>query len=210
MRTVFQGNASSSDIWNIGFWWQKPAPSDGTIDYNALAADVLAKFKSDFWSATTSPWTTNLSSDCTLTTAKVYGYDGGLLTGEGVATSSPVGGTQTITSPRFTACVATLQTASFGRSHRGRVYLPYTNGCNTTGQLSLVQAYADNLKAFLVRNTFAGLPAAPIIESLVVSRTHGTVDPITKVRMDSLPDTQRGRISKAVPANTYTSVVRTG
>lgn len=209
LRFVFGGSVDGSNIWNVGVWWTKPTPADGAIDYNALAADVLSKFNSDFWASTTSPWKANCSTGTTLQTCKVYGYDAGLLTGEGSATQTAVAGTSNSCSPGYTAAVATLQTASFGRSHRGRIYLPHTTAVNNLQQLGVVQAHADNLKTFLVRNTFAGLPSAPILESQIVSRTHGTSDNITKVRIDTKPDTQRGRIGKLIPTGTFTSVVRT-
>jgi hypothetical protein len=207
LKFVLQGAVDTQNIWNIGFWWSKQLPTDGTIDYNALAADVLSKFKTQFWSAATSPWTGACATATTLNTCKTYGYDSGVLTGEGTASITAVAGTASQTSPGYTAACVTLQTANFGRSHRGRVYLPYTSGTPTNLQLSLSQAYVDNLRNFLQNTTWAGTNGSVILEPLVVSRTHGTTDQIKKIRMDSKPDTQRGRISKLVPAQTLTSVV---
>jgi hypothetical protein len=109
--------------------------------------------------------------------------------------------------PAYCAQVFTLRTAGFGRSKRGRLYLPRTgsNNSGTTLQYTNIQAHVDNMAAFLSAKTYNGSNIT--VGPTVMSQTTGTANLITKVTMDSKPDTQRGRISRSAATSTLNHTV---
>lgn len=111
--------------------------------------------------------------------------------------------------PDQLAMVASLRTSRPGRSYRGRAYLPM---CNTAqlaggGQVgdTFVTAYATAVRGLLA-DLSAGESSSstPGMIPVVVSRTLTHMEPITAVRMDSRPDTQRSRAAGETIIHTST------
>jgi hypothetical protein len=207
-KFVLSGSVSSSDVWNTGIWMgMAGAPTQADLD--GLSIGCLNTFKSQFWSAAASPWAAQCSTGTKISDVKTYLYNNGLLVMESAVTQTAVAGSAAGQSPAYCATVFSLKTASFGRTARGRMYLPHTGGIYNSGSLSLpvVQAHCDNFRNWIalagsggwdsIGGTFALLPE-------VVSRVGaGTWRLITQVRLDDVPDTQRGRISNEKPGSVF-------
>lgn len=200
------GAIGGVDSWSIGIWADLPdgVPSQGNLD--SLTSDLLGDFKNDVWDPASTGFKAQNSNGVDLSKAKSYVYSAGNLVMQSAASITAVPGTASTARPAYTALAFTLHTASFGRSSRGRVYLPATGvGTNTaTLQFTLSQACADQMASWL--NTWNGNPyfaAHPV----VLSQKHGTTAHITSVSVNTLPDTQRGRMSKATPTSTFSHTV---
>jgi len=85
------------------------------------------------------------------------------------------------------------------------MYLPYTAGSLASGQLIPAQAYADHLATVIASESTPA--AAYTTDTVVVSLTRGVATPITSLKIDSKPDTQRGRQGKLTPATSYVAAV---
>lgn len=189
-RAVLIGSLPGGEVWNCSLWYNN---LNGYTDENAVAEGVRSTFVSLFWSQSTNPWASRVSNACTFDRVQTFHYDGPNLIAEGASTGASTPGTGgTAPSPNYSAAVFTLLTGEFGRSKRGRIYLPYTTSVsNTNGQLVVVLGHAQNLATFLRQSTFTGA-TGPVVPS-VFSRHLNILTPISGVRLDTKPDTQRGR-----------------
>lgn len=212
-RWVLGGAVSNADDWSAGFWAIGDEPGPDDADFSTLTAGVLGSFQDKVWNATTTGLLTLNAPSTKLAQCNGYAYHNGVLTLEAVATQSPVAGTRTTAHPAYVAAVCTLRTAAFGRSARGRMYLPATGQVidQTTLQSQSAQATATQMGEFLtdVRAAFGlGLTYTGATSPCVVSRVGaGAARPVTEVAVDSIPDTQRGRQSKAVATTVGTAPV---
>lgn len=120
--------------------------------------------------------------------------------------AAPIPGTAAAHLPVYIARVVTLQTARSGRSYRGRMYMPYNGTTFAAGavlwpsdaaNLALVAAYLNNC-ASAALDLSGSLTAGPVI----YSQTTGDHEPVTRVRWDNKPDTQRGR-EKSIAATVF-------
>lgn len=131
-----------------------------------------------------------------------YGYDqSGNLVDQGVHSLNEAGSTATRGFPQV-AMVATLRTNSYGRSFRGRIYIPFTVG-SSDGRLPTtnVNAVGDGLGTYL--STFLVDGRIPIVNSR--TRDLGTV--IVSVTVDNVADTQRRRRDQVSATVTRTAPV---
>lgn len=209
IKFVISGPISSSDTWSVGLWCEQSNPM-AQADLDGFAAGCLTSFKSKFWSAASQPWSRQVSTVCSVTTCKAYLYSGGVLALQSQATQAAVAGTGTSPHPAYTAAVFSLLTASFGRRRRGRLYLPFTGGTVSpaSDDMTVLAQDVTNMRSWLedgltgAWNASFGGGVTPAVVSQVGP---GSTAHITHLRLDSKPDTQRGRQSKTVPGNTFTS-----
>jgi hypothetical protein len=194
IRYNFGGVLPGNEKWRSSVWYRCPGgvPSSANLvlALSALNAALISNFVNPASSPIRTQW---WGTGTNLSVSGVDVYNGGALVDQipetGLSTQT---GTQTTGSPNGTSCVITLLTAGFGRSSRGRVYIPYTSSIGVTlGVLPNVsQANLDNFKNFL--DFIGGAPPFSMVP-VVVSRATTTTHDITKVRADSHPDSQRGR-----------------
>nr|CRY97262.1 hypothetical protein [uncultured prokaryote] len=204
------GGAMPSDDWRVTLHCSSAENLPITPDqpWDTFAAAVLTAFKTDVWSAGTLPLSAANGSGVSLSTCKVSAYNsGGVLAAQGNASISAVTGSSTTGAAGYQAIVATLLTGTFGSSYRGRMYLPWTGAVSTsTLQLTSSQTpnIAANVAAFLkaVNDTDAPTDSGDEFQPGVLSLKHGVITSYSTVRVDSVPDTQRGRQKSAVPVST--------
>lgn len=97
----------------------------------------------------------------------------------------------------------TLQTATGGRSGRGRVYWPALGATVTdTGTSNVPTSTADSWRDMFAAFE-AAWPGTPAIVLAVWSPTQGVVRPLTSIRIGNVLDTQRRRTDKLLES--YTS-----
>lgn len=203
------GGAVPFDTWSIGFWYhvtgQSTVPTPSQMDGAANAA--LAGFNTIVWSDPTSPLKAKVNAATNLSTCKVYYYRDGVLVAGGSNTITAVPGTGASGAPSYIARCVTVLTQTPGKSHRGRFYLPW-NGEVLTGNTEnwpSAQGILDRL-AFR-QNSSTGTQSTGFFfggseqaDYGVMSQTHALFTSATSYRMNSKPDTQRGRQDKA-PTN---------
>lgn len=205
IKAVLGGPIAAQDDWSIGFW--ATAAAD-TGDFNAAAQSIFESFNTKFWSASSSPWKSFVAAATKLSTCTLYGYSGGVLDGQGqYAIGAPVAGSGTAIHPAYVAQVFTLRTAQFGRSFRGRVYLPATgmDVASTSLQSMVSQTQCTNLALFL-RDALEGGWGDTYVPS-VVSQTKGVSTSIQAVVVDTIFDTQHGRVGQETAAGTFSAAV---
>jgi len=209
LKVVISGQINDVDRWSINPWFLVNAGSIPTTDtLAAVAADFATDFGSNFWGAATSPYKAVNAAATTFDHVKVYQYDDGVLTNEADVAVTSVPGTSGNAQPAYCAQVFSLRTAAFGRTARGRLYLPRTGVSNsgTTLQYTNTQAHVDHMAAFLA-SKFRGPSGNTSTAPRVVSIKAGIARNVTLVVMDSKPDTQRGRESKQAPTSTMVHTV---
>lgn len=125
-----------------------------------------------------------------------------------------VTGSQAVSgSPDYTAMVVTLQTASVGRTARGRVYVP----CNVPvppadGQFpqATLDNYSTGLRTLInslnaYTNAAAGINALTVVVSSSSSKTVAPANnAVIALRADSRPDMQERRVNKQNPIRVAT------
>lgn len=117
------------------------------------------------------------------------------LDGTSVSTvvSHPVSGTGTgsNTLPSEVSEVVTFRTATRGRSHRGRNYLPCWNAGSMTTSGTIAGSYVTLALAQYAGalSAITALPGELVVASYLLS----TATPVTAITMDSRFDVQRGR-----------------
>lgn len=194
VKVVHGGAVAGGESWSFGIWYEitglisLPSPSV----MNTLIGHISTSFQT-FW--TTLKARNQPGVDARSVSA--YFYRNGQLALQSNAGFAAVAGTASALQPVFVSRVVTLLTARAGRSYRGRCYLPYT-GTNLSGSTNLWNSDSTTLTAMqtLINQTtsnvlgdLAGTTAGPVI----YSNTTGSHEPVTSIRMDNKPDTQRGR-----------------
>lgn len=124
------------------------------------------------------------------------------------ALGDPLEGTSSFRLPFEVAWVTSLRTDEAGRSARGRAYFPATGvALNGTGVIVTPTAtqFADSMGS-LMADVTAG-HSDPTAEIQVYSRTLDRMLPVSRLLVDSTPDTQRRRGNKLrspyVTSSTY-------
>jgi hypothetical protein len=129
-----------------------------------------------------------------------FGYNvAGALVAQAFAPVHTVGTGSSNSFPQV-ALVASLRTASFGRSYRGRIYLPIDGvlpGADGQVTSATCTAAANAVAAFLTATSAGGPPTAS-----VGSFTKSLMTPINSVIVDSVADTQRRRRDQFVSLHT--------
>jgi hypothetical protein len=206
-RFTFGGPVSPTDNWLVGVYCTGSDGNQTDATLNTWANTAFNSFNAKFWTAAASPWKVNCLAVTSLFQCRVFQYLSGTLTGEGISTAATVVGTGATAKPAYTAACFSLRTDAFGRSARGRSYFPATAVPLLAGtlQMSLAQQNVDNYAAFLnefLNSTVTGSAMIPC----VVSQTQAIARPITSVKLDTIPDTQRGR-NKMVATNVFSHTV---
>src|SRR6185369_2452215 len=204
------GGVVHDDTWTVGVWWGITSGTISQANLDLFTQGILDLFNSVWWNPGTNSWKSMCSGGTGLSRCDSFLYTDGTLTLESNKTQTTVAGTGTAWQPAYVALVATLRTGGFGRRRRGRLYLPLT-GSNLKstvpglGQSQVSQAQVNNLASCLSAASVIGTDWA--FTSEVMSEVGSMANPITSIRVDSLPDTQRGRQSKAIASQTLTAVV---
>lgn len=208
VHVVFGGVTAGGESWSVGHWQQvtgltalpTPAQLNTLAGHIATAAGTL--------------WTTlkaKNSSAMDFRTVTVSFYRAGVLQLSSLAASSPVAGTVSAGNAAFLARCVSMLTNQTGRSYRGRSYLPYTGVATTTGTTvwgsdsALLSAYKTFLLA-CTSNILADL-AATTAGPVILSEATASATPVTGLRMDNRPDSQRGRIFKVLPTIIDTATI---
>ncbi len=207
---IYSGKISTNDRWNTGIWFDGIDSAWTQSGVDTLCANALADFNTTFWSNATSPWKTQTNGACTLEQCNVSLYSGGgVLILQSQATITPVVGNSSLILPDFVALCVSVITEKFGRSYRGRMFLPATgSGVSSTNSSSstLVQAHVDHLAAHM-NNLGSGVGGARLATPVVYSRHLDVITPITRLTIDNKFDTQRGRKSRDVASLKVTHTV---
>lgn len=200
IKAIVSGHSLKSEIFAFG--WQMDGANIATQnDLEALATDIIGLMENT---------TTNAFLLNTMTTAEgidaldLYQYTGGAKASSQAhaAFTGMAGKKTTVSFPLQVACCVTLLTGKPGRSRKGRLYLPGSGIGFNGGEFANadVDAIAAGFNQ-LFQDLLDRVPSAPVV---VASATTGENTPVTQVRVDSKPDTQRRRSMKA--AANYTKV----
>lgn len=204
-KIILEGHIGSGEIFATGFW----AQSGTTIDAVTLAGNVISAL-----GATGTGGTTTLAKlKNLLATAdgwdrvRVYNY----LSGSLVAASSAIGtisggtGAQSRSGAYQDALVVTLQTGQAGRSHRGRMYLPFAGGAGSNGEA--ITSQVDGA-CNAVGDLMSQLHITYGVQAVVYSQTLDQANVVTALKCDSKIDTQRRRAGKqqASYSKSYTAL----
>lgn len=208
VHVVMGGVTSGGESWSVGSWQAVtgltalPTPAQ----LSTLAGHILTAANT-FW--------TTLKASCSnaidFRQVTVSFYRAGTLQLSALAVQTPVVGSVAAGMPAFVSRCISLLTNQTGKSYRGRTYIPY-NGVATTSGTTLWASDATTLAAFktyllaITSNILAdlsGTTAGPV----VISEARAVSTPITSLRMDNRPDTQRGRIFKVLPTVINTATI---
>jgi len=214
LRFVVGGPVSSQDSWSIGvnMAYDGTSGTQTGAQMNAAAAVVAGHWTGTIWK-TTPGLLTQIAPATKFTTVSSYQYNtAGALIAQGQTTVTAVPGTASgQPTPAYCACVTTLQTAGFGRSFRGRWYLPLTGMTldaaalqlnTTTAIATAVKGFIDSLNGDAWSGNDFGLPTV-----VVHSAKLNQLNRVFSIKVDSIPDTQRGRINKDSPLQTATATM---
>lgn len=200
-RVVISGTlGEGSEIWSCGVNF---APDSGPTvqsptDLGQWAAAIVAGPVTNLPAALGN----GLSSSGEITEVSTYFYAdiGTPAISVGTAGASKAGsGTGAL--PLSTACVATLLTALSGRRYRGRLYWPAIGWqVDPDGSFdgTIWTPFAEDVAEFL-EGVATAAPGATDLRPVVVSVAGGFVTPVTSIRADDLPDTQRRRDESLTP-----------
>ena len=209
-RFVIGGPVNSQDVWAVTVAATKAAPPASQAEFDDTTLGVLTSFNSQFWSAASDPYKNLCAPMTKLATVRGYFYTAGALAFTSAQSISPVAGIATTTQSPITACVFTLRTTQAGRRGRGRIYLPLTGPGQTDGQLPVTTFHATRLATFLKAGPLGawgtGSPS-PAYPPCVVSETAGQAYTITSVKVDTIPDTQRGRRNRMTALGVFSATV---
>lgn len=201
IKAIVSGHSLKGEIFAFG--WQMDGTSITTqAALEALATDIVGLLENT---------TTNAFLLNTMTTAEgldaldLYQYSGGAkATSQAHAILTGMAGKKaTVSFPLQVACCVTLLTGKPGRSKKGRLYLPGSGMGFNAGEFASgdVDAIAAGFNT-LFQDLHDRVPSTPVV---VASSVLGTNTPVTQVRVDSKPDTQRRRSMKATAGYTKTS-----
>lgn len=209
IKVVPSGSIIGSQRWSTGLWFQvattgTPAPADLVASLALIAPifDTWATAMKVFWLAPT-----------TYDRVSAYYYAPGAVKSTLSAISSRTVQTGTGTSPQppRTCVVASLQTGFPGKSFNGRSYTPWTGqtltaalqfGGSVPGIIGAAyKAMANSMNAL----TLGGPWGTAVLN--VRSIATGVAHPVTQIRVDTLPDTQRRHEDKIAAAASVVTVL---
>lgn len=201
IKLVPNGHINTTQTWSTGLNMalSLSGPDLTQSQLDAVVAAVLPSFAT--WWTAVKPFCSGLTQ---YDGFRAYYYAVGQTKASLSALSliAPVVGTGSVVLPSFVSCVTTLRTATPGRRGRGRNYLPTnamqaTNGHQFTSAncTTLANAHAALLTALNALN-LTGQGIGTHQQVVCSSSNVGTNYPITRVTVDSLPDTQHRREDK--------------
>ena len=196
-KLVIRGLIGSTQTWSCGL-----GISTASVPTGAQLTTWLASIQSaaeDWWNGGTPDISTGVGVDTFLTQLEAYTY----LAGQGSATAQ---GQYNYATPQHGAngnilsardcLVASLETGLPGRSFRGRIYCPcngmaLTSHQAATGYVTNVATATANMITAINASSIGADPA-----TVVILNNKDFPQPVTQVKVDSLPDTQRRREDK--------------
>lgn len=209
IRVSIMGTQPGGEVWSVNPVWQIGGVSTAedvtpemclamatAIDALTIPAGLLAIL--------------NQFSNFNGTRVEARRWDG-TLSAQAEHVRTPVYGTGTTsTLPYQSSLVASLRTAGFGGSARGRLYWPATgvpltaatfrvSSSNVTSALAGVKTYLTSVTTALD----ASLVNSPVLS--VWSRTNNSTQPVNSIQMGDVIDTQRRRRDKLPEAYLSTS-----
>lgn len=212
IRLIPNGHINTTQTWSTGLSMAlNLSSSDLTqAQLDGVLSDCLTSFAT--WWTAIKPFCSGLTQYDGLR-AYYYPFGATKASLSSVTLITPVVGTGTLALPSFVSCVATLRTATPGRRGRGRNYLP-TNALQATNAHQFTQAnittIANAHAALLTALNALNLTARGIgSHNQVVNSSSniGTNFPITRVTVDSLPDTQHRREDKFLASSVVSAAV---
>jgi len=207
MRATFGGRMAGAEKWEVVTWWVFTGGTPSSTDFGNTVNDLNDAWTGGLWNAATTPFKSRNTTAVDYSSLKADLYVDGVLTQQATRSPTAIAGTiSTSGSPNYTAMCCTLTTASFGRSARGRMYLPCTAAVSaTTGLLPTSNQDAINVAAFFKQT--ASTHTGVSVQAVVFSRAQGAARPITGVRIDQYPDTQHGRTRQMTGGVSFTQTV---
>lgn len=193
-RWTVEGTSTAEEVWAFDFWTQVGTGVGSQDQWEEITDDYRSLMQNG-------PLDEGLASLIPTTGAitalrSLYYRNAQTAEYSAISVLSPAkAGTSTFRAPLTTSFCVTTLTGRPGGSYRGRMYLPaagmpldashrFTAGSMTT----IVQALATWMGAGHTVGQY-GIP-------VVVSRTLGVATPITALRYDNKPDTQRRRANR--------------
>nr|CRY96142.1 hypothetical protein [uncultured prokaryote] len=209
IKCVLSGTIHSGQGWSTGFYYALASnPTFDQGDLNDWNTGLETTMGTDLGQIAT----TLFDSSTTSLQFTSYFYPASSLLATGVSTpaASVHAGTSSPGMPALCAVVASLRSATPGRSGRGRLYWPATAPIlGTDGQISTSNAAGvayNTAHAFSAMNAEL-YPGDIAAELVVASFTRGIAYPVISVVCDSLVDTQHRRQDKFTSAHTQTTAV---
>jgi len=201
------------DIWNTGYWVDVDASltPPAQADLDTWTTNVRTAWSTNFWTTTiramADPAVNYLG-------VRAHYYPAGSSVSTRTSESlvpSPTLGTGTQIHPYEVATVVTLRTVNASRRGRGRMYLPLSGVPMATGGLyssGSIGAVADAAKASIdASNALATVGSITSTRAVVASQADGLVLPVTRITMDTKPDSQRRRQNKLVATLTSRTII---
>jgi hypothetical protein len=192
------GSGPGSEVWQTGFWTAAITPPS-TQAALQTDCDAIAAFVTTWWNAVK----VDIAQGYALQKLNAYQYvapsTSATLQASHQYTASPgTGGSSG--NPLDTALVVSIRSAVPGRSHRGRMYIPFHNPINGSTGCCVASEYATYGTA--TKALFTSVAGYSSYVPVVVSRTHNTWDPVANIDTDNLPDVQRRRVNRLHPTAT--------
>lgn len=203
LRWTFGGNLAGGEIWRCVHWRQFTSTVSPSTFTNSVI-DLAVGFSVFVWNPASNPWKANVTAGGNFSYSKGELYQGGVKTAEEQDTPTVVPSTGA-NGPALTCMCLTLQTGTFSRAGRGRMYLPYHGGWDSTMQGNNINSTVLTAMKNWLNVSIAGGPTGPATVPVVMSLTHGAAAQVSSIRMDSKADVQHGRQRSLVP--TFRSTV---
>lgn len=205
VKLDIEGVRTGGEEWNTGFWVDVPTPiTQGDLN---VWLGLVATAINTWWSGVRVYASTNTVP--VLVRARFYPANANAATLLAEFGLTSTAGTGTTLHPYQCAVVASLRTAVPSRRTRGRMYLPLdampmqaAGNYNTTGTASV-----SGQTATMINSINAATLAAGTATAVIRSEAAGSVQAVTAVVVDSIPDVQRRRANKLASALTTTSQV---
>lgn len=193
-RLVMTGPMSMAGTWSVGLAVTAPAAATAAgiqAWLDGIAADVASSYSNG-----TASWGAMATNGTNLAALRGYHYPAGSKNADLTAVhayGTPVAGLAGTGAQTMSACAVSLLTNAAGRHNRGRCYVPadgatFENHQFTQAECNVVGAGFRDLIDHVNGSTIGGEDAQVVIASQLP-----TPPVVTRVRVDSLPDTQRPR-----------------
>lgn len=202
VRLTVKGTGPGSEIWITGCWLATSAP--------VADAAALSGFLS-VWATAFGTWVTAIKPfwypSYIWTELHAYYYEHSGVSADFAASAAvtPTPGTVAGNgSPIDTCLVMSLRSNFVGRSHRGRMYLPYHKAATTTGLIAIPgdATTAATATAALLTSLHSGT-----FTPVIMSRTLAATTPVTSVVADERPDVQRRRVNRLSTGTSHIAIV---
>lgn len=202
---TWAGSGEEGSIsWSVG--GLTATPSDENM------ADIASKIEDNWQSSSPGSLAVFrglLPAGQSLTAVKTYAYvqSNPAAVAQGLFPLTGAGTAGNFNCPWQTAICATLQTGRPGRSYRGRQYFPGVTAQVNENDGHMQNSIPDNVSALCAS---MGLDVRLAVNQIttnndvfwgVLSRTRQVITPISSVRVDNLPDTQRRRRNSLLPTH---------